>query len=216
MKSLIPLASLALLAAQSPSQGQCPPAPPGAIQWRIEDGGNGNWYRLYPAVSSWNEANAQAQALGGHLVTITSAGERQVVGSLNPPLASAIGLRQVPGSPEPSGGWAWITGEPVDFTVWSPGEPNHDGGEEDCGFTWAGGTWNDGRCHLAANGFIVEWEACDTCPSDISDDGRVDGLDIAFVLSDWGSAQSRSDINGDGAVDGADLAGVLNGWGLCP
>ncbi len=47
---------------------------------------------------------------------------------------------------------------------------------------------------------------------DLNQDGRVDGLDLATVLSGWGGA-GGGDVNGDGTVDGADLAAVLSNWG---
>jgi hypothetical protein len=54
------------------------------------------------------------------------------------------------------------------------------------------------------------------CTGDIDDDGLVNGIDLAIVLTDWGTTNPRSDLNGDGSVDGSDLAGVLAGWGTCP
>jgi len=56
----------------------------------------------------------------------------------------------------------------------------------------------------------------DPCPSDLDDDGVVNGADLAIVLGDWGTASPLSDLNLDGMVNGADLAIVLGAWGLCP
>lgn len=47
---------------------------------------------------------------------------------------------------------------------------------------------------------------------DLNEDGRVDGLDLAAVLSGWGGSTS-GDANHDGIVDGVDLAAVLSNWG---
>ena len=209
-----------LLAASSAANAQCPPAPPGAVQWRVEDGGNGNWYMKVAWTPSstgpvwWLVAKQEAEAVGGHLATITSAAENDFVRPLVMDGAFNVSLL---GGFKVDGSWRWVTGEPWTFANWYPGEPNNATGNEMYLASWVTpGTWNDVWPEYQGNGYVIEWEACDTCPSDISDDGHVDGLDIAFVLSDWGSAQARSDVNGDGAVDGADLAGVLNGWGLCP
>ena len=56
---------------------------------------------------------------------------------------------------------------------------------------------------------------CPGCPADINDDERVDGLDLAVVLSGWGLPGS-GDIDGSGTVDGVDMTAILSGWGDCP
>ena len=69
----------------------------------------------------------------------------------------------------------------------------------------------------------VEWDyICDiekntfcTCSADISFDGRVDGLDLSTILSDWGTGAPRSDLNLDNIVDGGDIALLLTQWGNC-
>jgi hypothetical protein len=58
-----------------------------------------------------------------------------------------------------------------------------------------------------------------TCPADIDENALVDGVDLAIVLSRWGTLPTdypRADTNGDGTVDGSDLAILLSGWGACP
>lgn len=98
--------------------------------------------RLYLAVrdssKGWAEASRTARSMGGHLVTIASAAENQFVFDLfssDPDFITSdgsgalfgpfIGLFQVPGSPEPGGGWTWETGEPLAYTNWSPGNPDN-------------------------------------------------------------------------------------------
>ena len=56
------------------------------------------------------------------------------------------------------------------------------------------------------------------CLADISGNGVVDGVDLAFVLGSWGvgGGKAGADINGDGVVAGEDLAMVLGAWGACP
>lgn len=57
------------------------------------------------------------------------------------------------------------------------------------------------------------------CPGDVSGNGRVDSVDLAAVLSAWGTSGQGpydTDVNDDGAVDGNDLAFVLFSWGTCP
>ncbi len=46
---------------------------------------------------------------------------------------------------------------------------------------------------------------------DLDGDGRIDGLDLGILLSNWGNP-GRGDLDGSGAVDGADLGAVLSAW----
>jgi hypothetical protein len=63
---------------------------------------------------------------------------------------------------------------------------------------------------------MVEWDAANGCAGDINEDCAVNGIDLAYVLADWGTISSRSDLNGDGTISGIDLGIILNGWGACP
>ncbi len=86
---------------------------------------------------TWTQAKVAAETLGGYLVTITDAFEQSLVYSMIAndatmwlPVAAThgpwIGLFQASGSPEPSGGWQWVTGEAYSYTNWLPGEPNNE------------------------------------------------------------------------------------------
>ncbi|NBX36914.1 MAG: hypothetical protein EBR10_06795 [Planctomycetes bacterium] len=48
-------------------------------------------------------------------------------------------------------------------------------------------------------------------PSDLNNDGLVNGSDLAGLLGNWGNSGS-GDVNGDGSVEGADLAAMLSAW----
>ncbi|MSR29132.1 MAG: hypothetical protein EXS03_06110 [Phycisphaerales bacterium] len=52
------------------------------------------------------------------------------------------------------------------------------------------------------------------CSGDFNLDGFRDGLDMAVILSGWGTASG--DLNSDGTTDGLDMAVILSGWGTCP
>jgi hypothetical protein len=56
---------------------------------------------------------------------------------------------------------------------------------------------------------------CD-CRADLSGDSVVNGVDLAFILSNWGTANAAADLNGDGTVGGSDLGIILAAWGTCP
>ena len=61
------------------------------------------------------------------------------------------------------------------------------------------------------------------CPSDVNQDGFVDGADLTHVLAYWGPCSCfetgngvcHADINKDGTVDGADITNILAAWGDC-
>ena len=54
-----------------------------------------------------------------------------------------------------------------------------------------------------------------TCPADFTGDGAVDGEDLTFILSNWGSDSPVYDLDEDGTVGGSDLTVVLASWGIC-
>ena len=101
----------------------------------------------------WDAAKATAegmtyQGVQGHLAVITSQAENDfIVDNLSLPeiglVLNWLGGYQLPGSPEPAGGWTWITGEPWDYDGWAPREPNNSGGSENAMVFWYSGKWND-------------------------------------------------------------------------
>lgn len=52
------------------------------------------------------------------------------------------------------------------------------------------------------------------CLGDYSNDGVVDGTDLAYLLGSWGT--TGADVDGNGTTDGADMAILLGAWGGCP
>ena len=56
------------------------------------------------------------------------------------------------------------------------------------------------------------------CPSDATEIGIVDGIDLAALLGSWGTdgqGQFPCDTDHDGVVSGTDLAALLSSWGHC-
>ena len=134
----------------------------------------GHRYQFVPSKASWSEAKAQAEALGGHLATITSAEEHAWFMQAIAPLSKHVwlgGRRQAE-----DGSWAWITGEPWKFTAWArhadgtmePVKPASGAPLENIlefGYyppTFAAPGWNDeqdrARAHPDA-GYLVEWDS---------------------------------------------------------
>ena len=103
--------------------------------------------RLYLAVTNngyegFHSASRLAARMGGHLASITSRAEDRFVydlfsadrrfiveykGGLFGPM---FGLFQADRSHEPRGGWAWVTGEPLGYTRWHPGNPDNFEGKQ--------------------------------------------------------------------------------------
>jgi hypothetical protein len=146
---------------------------PAAVQWRVEDGGNGHWYRKDPTFRTWPAARATAAASGGHLATIRSLAENQFVFSLTTPPTTPqdrtcwLGGFQAPGSCEPGCGWAWVTGEPFEFQYWAIGEPNNSFGDELYLHIYVSDRWNDAGPPVGAES-MIEWS------TDCNNDGIVD------------------------------------------
>jgi Lectin C-type domain len=122
----------------------------------VNNPANGHNYYLL-SKSTWTSSEAEAIALGGHLVTINDLGENQFLvftfilnGHDTDPLW--IGVNDAVSE----GTYVWADGEPLSFTSWHPGEPNNypevPGGEDYGTINWhysggyttiAHGTWND-------------------------------------------------------------------------
>ncbi|MCH8047238.1 MAG: tandem-95 repeat protein [Planctomycetes bacterium] len=162
------------------------------VRWRVEDGGNGNFYAVSTAQASWAEARDLAAAstfggVSGHLITITSAEERSFAVANLPSGKYWIGAFQdqiVPDFSEPSGGWRWITGEPFSYTSWGNNEPNDVNGE-DCAVADPG-SWNDLTCGANDPGFLIEYEfpARHSPYGLLANDSDVDGDGLTVTLVD--------------------------------
>ncbi len=122
-------------------------------------------------------ANAAAIATGGHLATIADAGENAFVSSILGANTAWIGFTDQ----AVEGSFEWVTGEPVTYTNWCPGEPNEHccGGEDWTHINACGdGQWNDLYDYFpfAQLKFVVEFSTtgdddcdgivneCDVCP----------------------------------------------------
>lgn len=122
---------------------------------------NNHWYEeIYTTSGDWYDAQALAVSLGGNLVTVNDANEQAWLHStFNPSQYYWIGFYQIPGAQEPGGGWEWISGEPVTYTHWNPGEPNNAGTEH-----WAIMNWD--REHIATRtGLWNDWKQAQTTGS---------------------------------------------------
>lgn len=166
------------------------------VQWKIEDGGNGHWYeRTYePGEITWYQARSIAQARGGDSVVFNTLVERMFINDHfvdgQPYCAPAswaqrytfwLGLYQdlkAPDYSEPSGGWYWVDGTPLDWDVVCE-EPYY------CAFS-NGGT-NPEHFGVMGDGG-VGWIQDEAVNADI--------YCVESALIEW-----SADCNGDGIVD---------------
>ena len=149
----------------------------GAVQWKVEDGGNGHWYAgaQLPDGSSpanwWDAASLYCGARGGHLATPTSESENDFIVAnavTQIPPQSGVGRGPMLGGRLETNGWQWIDGEPWSYSGWCGSEPTGDGIHL---HYWAFSNlcWNDfSGTDAITNTLIVEWSA------DCNSDGIVD------------------------------------------
>ncbi len=138
-----------------------------AVQWRVEDGGNGHWYQFVPEHTPWDVSRELALLGGADLACVTGEPENNFIRNLIP-LEDAGYL----GGIRTQEGWAWVSGEAWRFTNWNPGEPNSSTIGE---VVWLGHTseaatngWNDHTQASDLQGYLIEWSA------DCNGDGIVD------------------------------------------
>jgi len=145
------------------------------VQWKSVEGGNGHYYALTPVATNWAAAEALAVSWGGTLATITSEAEQKFINDtfLTGALEHRpvwIGLMdkaakkgpwklklgpvkvEIGDAPKPSYN-QWVTGEPINYQNWKPGQPDNCGGNEHYGvINWFDsdspprgikGDWND-------------------------------------------------------------------------
>jgi formylglycine-generating enzyme required for sulfatase activity len=199
-----------------------------AVQWRVEDGGNGHWYQRTEA-TCWRDADSAARAQGCHLASVLSAGEAQfctqfVLGESDG-ITVAIGGFRTPAS-DLYLGWRWTTDEtfiPGSLT-WMSGNPGCCGSDEYFLGINRVGHIGDLRDCPGLVGAILEWSA------DCNSDGIVDyGQILAGTLDDANAngvpdrcecatypglpSCCLGDIVNDRTVNGADLGTLLAYWG---
>jgi len=147
-------------------------------------GGNGHTYDIITGQESttWDEARVLAEGMGGHLVTITSAGENDFIAALINGQGVGdlqrywLGGYQKEPRAEPGGSWAWVTGEAWAYTNWEVGEPNNGaGGTQHYLHYWqTPGMWDDMENRAVMDSFVIEFVA-------VPEPGTLALLGIGFV-----------------------------------
>ncbi len=143
------------------------------IQWNAAVGGNNHYYALTSSATNWTTAQKMAISWGGTLATITSAKEQEFIndtfltgafehrplwiGLYDPPnkgiFSGHLGPVQVQIGSGHKVKYQWVTGEPLAYSNWKPGEPSSTPpGENYVAINWeysasrprgVKGDWND-------------------------------------------------------------------------
>ena len=169
----------------------------GAVQWRVEDGGNGHWYKLIVSGPiSWNQASLECESLHGHLATINDPEEDNVVANVAlqsqgwnfqhyyGPWLGGYQETSAKDYTEPRGGWKWVTGEPWQWAAW-----------EQSGYSEP----NNCNCNCGDENFL-QYKTFSNIPDRIWNDVNGSGLTncpqpVSFII-EW-----DADCNNDGIVD---------------
>jgi hypothetical protein len=169
----------------------------GAVQWKVEDGGNGHWYKLIVSGPiSWNQASLECESLHGHLATINDPEEDNVVANVAlqsqgwnfqhyyGPWLGGYQKTSAKDYIEPRGGWKWVTGEPWQWAAW-----------EQSGYSEP----NNCNCNCGDENFL-QYKTFSNIPDRIWNDVNGSGLTncpqpVSFII-EW-----DADCNNDGIVD---------------
>jgi hypothetical protein len=154
-----------------------------AVQWRVEDGGNGHWYELLsnPGLR-FGELISRAGTLGGYMVSITSSDENAFVRAMSMGHNVHFGALQdqsAPGFSEPAGGWTWTSGEPWGWTGWCGNQPDD-------------ASWQGFQGQEVARFYSSTSDCWDDAHSLI----QLESITIEATVIEW-----SADCNGDGIVD---------------
>jgi hypothetical protein len=161
--ALIASSCLASIAAAAPTAYYC--------------AATGSYYQAFrpsPVRPKWRDArdgaaartytDPQGTVRPGRLVTVNSATESAFIASTFavPGVDYWTYGVQSGGSPEPAGGWGWLSGEPMDFKHWAPNSPDNHWGrygynENRLRLLGSGARWDDYPGGWRCDGYIVEY-----------------------------------------------------------
>jgi len=121
-------------------------------QWKKADGGNDHFYGLTSRPENWNNAEAEAISLGGHLATVRNSDEQlfleaAFLNGLNRLRPFWIGYTDATNE----GNFTWSSGETNSYADWNASEPNDLNNEDYAVLNWhytgsdpsIFGLWND-------------------------------------------------------------------------
>jgi hypothetical protein len=123
----------------------------------------GHTYEIYTTKMSWKDAYRFCEKKGGHLVTVDSQDEEEIVYEIQK-MYSPYDKMWLGATDEYSEGtWKWITGESINYKNWADGEPNDDNDEDYMMMYKSNGKWNDvadsAKSGLYTYSFICEYDS---------------------------------------------------------
>jgi len=136
-----------------------------AAAYNTVTGANGHVYQYVPTdLTCWTEAQAAAQAAGGHLVTITSQAEQDLVTALTNSEVRDNWAAYIGGYND--AGWRWVTGE--NFGPFTNGFDTNEVGPYLA--LWQGEEWRGDECgdvgfSQFGEDYIVEFEGSAAVPA---------------------------------------------------
>lgn len=116
-------------------------------RYDMEDPTTGHKYWKYSnamlPIATWGEAVTICEMDGAHLAVIDSAEENDMVHDMSLVLGDMwIGL----GDAATEGTYEWVTGAPLNYDNWGPGQPSEIDPAHDCVGMEGSGRWNDVGC----------------------------------------------------------------------
>ena len=138
----------------------------------------GHTYKILDTVKSWSGAKTYCESLGGHLVSITSEEEQNVVATLLKQAATWNYFGYWMGAQkddQKAPKWHWVTGEAFKYTKFSEGQPDGSGDYLQMYNYPDQGNWDDTASYANVeiqggyypHGMICEWEYTETPPVSI-------------------------------------------------
>jgi hypothetical protein len=148
--------------ASPPDARACPPPPAGCSAFTCASSTSCYYFCTSPE-RSWSSARTYCTTTNaGCIATIDSQAENDCLAAATGPAFPDLvwfGWHQAAGAPEPSGGWSWECPGAGSYVApnWGDpaGEPNDQGGDEDCAAMGGGGAWIDGDCDVTFR-FVCE------------------------------------------------------------
>jgi len=185
---------------------------------------NGSTYLLTSGKMTWTEAQAEAERLGGNLVTVNDGAERKWLNNtFGWDEQLWLGLNDA----QQENNWKWSSGEDISFTYWAEGDPdnyvdqdytvmNSEGGKwtdtyEEGSYRWNGNEWiwQDGLRGIieikppeeSQNDVIIAGVGNDTAIGGLGDDiiNGSDALAAGYFERDqlWGGVGADTFVLGD-------------------
>ncbi|MBO1052889.1 MAG: hypothetical protein HEQ25_13090, partial [Dolichospermum sp. DET73] len=176
---------------------------------------NGSQYTL-TSYGTWQETQAQAQSLGGNLVTINNQAEQDwLVSTFGVNQTLWIGLTDE----VTEGTFKWVSGEISTYTNWLPGEPNNGWDGEDYVEMNFGspGKWNDSSSNQFRRGIVEITNISPSItlavsPSSVTEDGTTN---LVYIFTRTGATTNFLTVNYGitGTANSSDYTGATPGTG---